>query len=329
MDGKVWYFFSILSFVRGARSSQPNIEPTPNPVSPFDRNAEDSELHEWNEHPRKLLKVVGCFIAFQLFASLLILVLSGCVFHFYNQTCTSHPAMFTLVYAQVGLYMLFTPFLLWLLRSVSDSYYIRTELTISVTSFAISFLWALLNTYVGPFAAISDSVGLGGYTPLFIATVIVQFVSVTHPLMVIFYEEVRDGLPHIRREPSGTIGGSSYVVSNPEGFAEILRDRTIFKQFKMSAAEDFCLENVLFYEEYMALLEPNSGFRSSILEDGRPAKTMDLYRLFVKPGAKHELNVSGQAREEARKFFDICARNLIWPKFFFKHKKRNCWIQAP
>ena len=37
---------------------------------------------------------------------------------------------------------------------------------------------------------------------------------------------------------------------------QVLRSPEQLQRLKMSATEDFCLENILFYEEYMLLAEP-------------------------------------------------------------------------
>ncbi|KAI9144184.1 hypothetical protein BKA69DRAFT_1172963, partial [Paraphysoderma sedebokerense] len=187
------------------------------------------------------------------------------------------------MYIFSGIYFLLLPYFLYVLRNVQDSFYMRLEQTIVLATYAPCYaLWML--TFLVP--AWTKAIWPGPNIWLVFLGVVCHTISIAFPAM---YEFLRG-----RKDQKILL---SYTL---EAFQKVLNDRSLFSQLKDILAEDFCIENALFYEEYICLFPTDSQNSSYITENPESVHrhVFHIVQTFIAPGSPHELNLTSHARKE-------------------------------
>ncbi|KAI9144197.1 hypothetical protein BKA69DRAFT_846501 [Paraphysoderma sedebokerense] len=89
------------------------------------------------------------------------------------------------------------------------------------------------------------------------------------------------------------------IAHNMDSFLRVLNNKDLFQKFKHILAEDFSIENALFWEEYNALIPSNSSKTTHTILDADAARRQVQYivNTFILPGSPHELNLSARTRK--------------------------------
>ncbi|KAI9144933.1 RGS domain-containing protein [Paraphysoderma sedebokerense] len=82
-----------------------------------------------------------------------------------------------------------------------------------------------------------------------------------------------------------------------ETFEKILNDKKLFVEFKKSLAEDFCIENGLFWEDWRAL--------KSISDRTETERAVHaIYNKYIRQNAQYEINISSSTKSKFIKMID-------------------------
>ncbi|KAI9144931.1 hypothetical protein BKA69DRAFT_645114 [Paraphysoderma sedebokerense] len=137
------------------------------------------------------------------------------------------------VFAFISIYVLLLPYFLYLIRKVKDSFFLRLELQITLCTFLVMFTLFIIDWYSTTFNTINP---YHGYLWLLIGLLLCHTVSVVIPVIaavVLKYGKEKVLLNH-----------------SIEACEKILNDRRLSVEFRKSLAEDFCIENGLFWEDW-------------------------------------------------------------------------------
>ncbi|KAI9141910.1 hypothetical protein BKA69DRAFT_1166290 [Paraphysoderma sedebokerense] len=178
------------------------------------------------------------------------------------------------------LHVMSIPYFLYLIRSVSDSLYIKLEQTVTLAAYIPGFIMWLL-TYFVPFFERLFWVGPN------IWLLLVLFVAHTALFTI-------PGIYALLK------GNKKPIDNSVESFQRVLNDKELFQRLKKVLAQDFCVENALFYEEYMALFPNATASRiSHAISTPEAARRHVQYivKTFIVNGALHELNLTSATKK--------------------------------
>ncbi|KAI9143698.1 RGS domain-containing protein [Paraphysoderma sedebokerense] len=175
----------------------------------------------------------------------------------------------------------------------------RTILKAAGVTYIISTI--ILLTVLG----YADCYRNGDLVWLFSVVVICHTISVTAPVL---------GVDIMKLRPT-----KESVNNTLDNFNKILMDRRLFAQFKKSLAEDFSIENGLFFEDLLALENDENKRKNSpkLYEKSIIA----IYQNYIKPGANHELNIAAPTRKKITQ--EIQAKNYKL-EIYEQAKKEVC-----
>ncbi|KAI9141908.1 hypothetical protein BKA69DRAFT_1174701, partial [Paraphysoderma sedebokerense] len=172
------------------------------------------------------------------------------------------------------------PYFLYLIRSVSDSLYIKLEQTVTLATYIPCFTMWLLTYFIPLFE------GIFWIGPN-IWLLIIHFVAHTSLFTI----------PGIY----ALIKGNRKPIDNTvESFQRVLNDKELFQRLKKILAQDFCVENALFYEEYMALFPSATTSKIShaiSTPEGARRHVQYIVKAFIVNGALHELNLTSATKK--------------------------------
>ena len=191
-------------------------------------------------------------------------------------------------YVLILLFLVCAPVVMHSIRRISDTLFLRKELSWSLGVTLTLYLLYLVAAFVAPDSPLRTAWGPATY--LCLVGLATQAISVVAPV------------GHLWRY------GGSKLKFDQASFVRVLDDRAHFALLKDMMAAEFSLENGLFHEEYSdALLDLRRATEALALvgtpggaEKHARAQTRlvrQLYDKFIRHGATHELNLPGKLRQ--------------------------------
>ncbi|KAI9143700.1 RGS domain-containing protein [Paraphysoderma sedebokerense] len=233
-----------------------------------------------NLGPRTILKAAGVTYIVSTVILLIVLGYSGC----YevdglckNEYVRNRTLDYLPLYIFVGVYFLLIPCFLYLIKNVQDSYFIKLEFQLTLSTFFTLFCIYLFDRFVFK----SKLTPVGDQMWLFSVVVLCHTISVTAPAVGVILLKLRPAKDSIN--------------NTLDNFNRILMDRRLFEQFKKSLAEDFCIENGLFFENLQALENDENKRKNSPKQ--YESSIIALYQEYIRPGANYELNIPASTRK--------------------------------
>ncbi|KAI9143699.1 RGS domain-containing protein [Paraphysoderma sedebokerense] len=263
-----------------------------------------SSIEIVNLGPRTILKAAGVTYIISTIILLTVLGYADCYRN--NGVCKNvyvrdNGLDFLPLYIFVGLYFLLIPCFLYLIKNVKDSYYIKLEFQLTLSTFFILFCLYLVDRF-GFGKTLTPA---GDLVWLFSVVVICHTISVTAPVL---------GVDIMKLRPT-----KESVNNTLDNFNKILMDRRLFAQFKKSLAEDFSIENGLFFEDLLALENDENKRKNSpkLYEKSIIA----IYQSYIKSGANNEINIPAPTRKKIIQ--EINAKNFEL-EIYEQAKKEVC-----
>ncbi|KAL7753858.1 hypothetical protein RI367_000790 [Sorochytrium milnesiophthora] len=250
-----------------------------------------------------LIRIYGVLAAFLGPSIVLSMYLSNCLGS--RDNCTFYTGEFWILYVVVFVSLSLIPFFFVLCKEIKDCFHLSREMQITFACYVCSFICYMVVSY---FPGISNNRAIqatGSNVFLVVAAVIVFTTSITVPVVWSFlYEKGRT---------------QALLTNTVEGFQRVLdvrllasvphlhsgleltiiclcphQDEREFTKFKQVLMESFCIENGLFWH---GIVHHTSKWK--VLEKAHQAgdreqaqkQLVRLYRDFVQPGARFELNL--------------------------------------
>ncbi|KAI9145078.1 hypothetical protein BKA69DRAFT_1122015 [Paraphysoderma sedebokerense] len=237
--------------------------------------------------PRTILKIGGLTLC--LGAAMLAGVLgyAGCYSspvygQCFNEDIRKAGLDFLPIYILVIISFFVIPYFIFLIRKVKDSFYLRLEFQVTLAVFMVFFLLFALNEYrYSLFVNINPN---GSRLWLLILVLLCHTASVTIPIIVALIRERKKKIV--------------LLDHSLEAFNKILNDRRLFVEFKKSLAEDFCIENGLFWDDLMALLQASADPSSPKKPADINKAVLGIYSNYIKAGSRYELNISAGTKKK-------------------------------
>ncbi|GAN03669.1 hypothetical protein MAM1_0045c03124 [Mucor ambiguus] len=211
-------------------------------------------------------------------------------------------------------FVIVVPFIIWYLRSDADTHGIRRELWVTVgvgiPCFIICIIWQVLFKY----PTTSNPAGIRGlFGPsnwIIILTTTSHVMSVVLPLfktLSIDNETRRASKSKAYRKPTATDDVYSSTSTIPsqklelttESLHHALADPHMLRVLQAWAVKDFSVENILFYDRYLHLLQgvqPNNNTLDTSLGADQIPEVVDFYYTFIAENAPLQVNISHKAR---------------------------------
>ncbi|KAI9145082.1 hypothetical protein BKA69DRAFT_1053029 [Paraphysoderma sedebokerense] len=234
-----------------------------------------------NFSPKAFLKICAATIAMEIVMVFIVMGYSQC----YNPswTCDQEYIKNGLdmlpIYLFIGIYVCLLPYFIFLIRKVKDSYYLRLELQVTLYIFIVFFTLFIIDWYTPAFSSFNK---FGGNLWLLLLVLLCHTVSVTIPTFAAIV---------LKRK-----GKTILVDHSLDAFNKILADRRLFAEFKQSLAQDFCIENALFLEDWMALHSTDPANQKKPADLNKAIYGM--YTNYIRPGARYELNISSHTKKK-------------------------------
>lgn len=247
--------------------------------------------------PRTILKASIATLAVGVITLLIVLGYMGCYGH--DGWCTNEYAHSTGLdflpqYIFVAVYFLLIPYFLYLIHNVHESYFLKREFQVTLSTFFICFCVYLVDKFV----FYRRMVLIGENVWLFTCVLICHTFSVTLPAIFVTVQTFKQKNP--------------IMDCTLENLHKVLTDGRLFDQFKIILAEDFCIENGLFWNEVSRL---ESEFHQ--LQPQQLEKTvLIIFHKYIKPNANFELNITAGTR------------NMITQEISSKKIKHTIYDQA-
>ncbi|KAI9145077.1 RGS domain-containing protein [Paraphysoderma sedebokerense] len=246
--------------------------------------AENQENTISTIQPKSIFKVIAWVVAVETLVLFAVLGYTGCFTNGNDQCDNQSGDGYLPLYAFVVIFFLSIPWFSYLIRKVRDSFYIRLEFQCALSAFFVFFLLYVLDEYTDALQSISP----GPTFWMWLAVVITHTICVTIPAVYAFYYKY--------------LQKSILVDNTMEAFNKVLMDHRLFASFKKTLAEDFSIENGLFWDDWLTL-QPTDEKKTVDI----PKTVLHMYETYIQVGAKYELNISSTCRKKISK--EIAEKN--------------------
>ncbi|KAL9556717.1 hypothetical protein PS6_002197 [Mucor atramentarius] len=277
---------------------------------------EDKEYQWFMQHRQRATKYHLCM--FLLSVTILVIIIVISEFSSIRAHGPSQCQFFWGNYVVMGMVIFFflivVPFIVWYLRNDADAHGIRRELWVTmgigVPCFIMCIIWQVLFKY----PTNSKPAGVRGvFGP---SNWIIILMTTSHIMSVIMplFKTLSIDSQARRTSNSKTCRHSAVAddlySSTPtlpsqklelttESLHNALADPHMLRVLQIWAVKDFSVENILFYDRYLHLLqgiEPNNNILDTPLGVDQIPEVVDFYNTFIAENSPLQVNISHRAR---------------------------------
>lgn len=200
-----------------------------------------------------------------------------------------------ILYVLILVYFIIKCFFIYSLKNINDVYGLKIEAVLTFAVMTVGYVF--LVGQIPPW---------GGYTYMIIILTSLQTFSTVFPVVYGFidnrlmrnlmkYEDVElavnPSAPPVKRR-------ETFVVEK-ENYQKILKTPQLYELFKKIVAESYCLENILFLEEYEELKQLNGAkYVQGPMNPTVKRKLEKIISNYLIPNSSYELNIPDQLRQD-------------------------------
>ncbi|CEP20041.1 hypothetical protein [Parasitella parasitica] len=290
-----------------------------------DHNISEDKEYQWFMHHRGRATRYHLFtFLFSCFIIAMIIIIVECASIRINGTsqCQFYWGNYVVLSMVVFFFIVIFPFIVWHLRGNADAHGIRRELWVTmgvgVPCFVLFIVWQVLFEYPTDSKPAGTRGIFGPSNWIIIVTTTSHVMSVIMPLFKTLpidkqsrrkSSTTKDGFHSNPTDkdcsPTTTIPNQTLELTT-ESLSSALTDPPMLRVLQSWAVKDFSVENILFYDRYLHLLqnvpaEPNNNILDTPLGTDQLGDAVKFYNTFIADQSPLQVNVSYRARSTADK----------------------------
>lgn len=277
--------------------------------------SEDKEYQWFMQHRERATRYHLCIFLFSCIIIAVIIIIAEFTSIRANgrSQCQIYWGHYVILSMVVFFFVAVVPFIIWYIRGDDDAHGIRRELWVTVgvgiPCFIVCIIWQAL--FESPTS--SKPAGIRGiFGPsnwLIIVTTTSHVMAVISPLFktLSLDKQARrkpsSSKPHRRSTAVETHSSASIPLQKleltTESLHSALADPDTLRVLQSWAVKDFSVENILFYDRYLHLLQgigPNNNILDTPLGIDQIPEVIDFYNTFIAENSPLQVNISHKAR---------------------------------
>lgn len=278
--------------------------------------SEDKEYQWFMQHRQRATKYHLCMFLLSVTILAIIVVISevSSIRAHGPSQCQFFWGNFVVMGMVIFFFVIVVPFIIWYLRNDADAHGIRRELWVTVgigvPCFIVCIVWQVLFKY----PTNSKPAGVRGvFGPsnwIIILTTTSHIMSVILPLFKKLSIDSQARRTSNSKKCRHSAVADDLYSSTPtlpsqklelttESLHNALADPYMLRVLQIWAVKDFSVENILFYDRYLHLLqsiEPNNNTLDTPLGVDRIPEVVDFYNTFIAENSPLQVNISHRAR---------------------------------
>ncbi|CAO3656214.1 unnamed protein product [Mucor fragilis] len=296
--------------------------------------SEDKEYQWFMQHRQKATKYHLCMFLLSVIILAVIIVISEVtsIRAHGPSRCQFYWGNYVVMGMVVFFFVIVVPFIVWYLRNDSDAHGIRRELWVTVgvgvPCFILCIVWQVLFKY----PTNSKPAGIRGvFGPsnwIIILTTTSHVMSVIMPFFkTLSIDNQARRVSKSKAYHNSTIAEDMYSSTSTipyqklelttESLQHALADPHMLRVLQTWAVKDFSVENILFYDRYLHLLqgvEPNNNILDTPLGADQIPEVVVFYNTFIAENSPLQVNISHKARN---------AIDAIMEPFVYKNQNKR------
>ncbi|KAK4513585.1 uncharacterized protein ATC70_005589 [Mucor velutinosus] len=278
--------------------------------------SEDKEYQWFIQHRQRATKYHLCMFLLSVTILAIVIVISEVtsIRAHGSSRCQFYWGNYVIMGMVIFFFLAVVPFIVWYLRNDADAHGIRRELwatvSVGVPCFIMCIIWQILFKYPSKFNLAGVRGIFGPSNWIIILTMTSHVMSVILPLFkTLSIDNQARRVSSNKDSLNSTVSDDGYSSTptisaqklelTTESLHHALADPHMLRVLQTWAVKDFSVENILFYDRYLHLLQgvqPNNNILDTPLGADQIPEVVDLYNTFIVENSPLQVNISHKAR---------------------------------